>query len=105
MHYNVPIYFIFQQNMAHKIKLFCTILLMKTVFQAVVTIIAARLSMPLRWMFCVMLFVRMDNVKMNLLMKMVGLMLMSSKYLSSMMRCRSTDLLKRPRTQTHLLTP
>ena len=58
-----------------------------------------------RWMSSVMLFVLMENVKMTLPMKMVGLMLMSSMYLSCRMRYYCNDLLKHLRPQMHLLRP
>ena len=75
--------------------LFCTFLFMKTIFQAVVRMIAVLLSLALRWMSSVMQFVLMENVKMTLPMKMVGLMLMSSVYLSCPMRYCCNDSLCR----------
>ena len=69
------------------------------------TVIAVLLSLTLRWMSSVMLFVLLKNVKMTLLMKMVGLMLMSSMYLSCPMRYCCNNLLKHLRPQMHLLRP
>ena len=65
--------------------LFCMILLMKTMFPAVVITSAVLFSPMLKWMSSVMLLVLVENVRMTLLMHMVGLMLINCMYRGCLM--------------------